>query len=404
MLHGDESIFIANLLKRDLLFGSVRFMKSHFLIALTGLFISLKSYALSMNDLSILIPLPNVSELSLMLSPGDLGNKGSLLQKSTYNKFFNLVADKSKEEIWSNQLKVVAIRFDPCFIEGEGPLACRRQIRLVWQPVYPENNLLTTRDASMHSFYEFSDLEYTQVLSEWKKWATLEQDSPLQIHPLLEKEGLAGKHFRQLRSMILNFCGTQNLVRMTSMNVMGNAQLWIFSGFDIYSNGTSKEIIIPRIKEISQAITQSSFDPNEFWGALTPAPSEDLAFNLLIDDSMFFRKMQPHTEVKKAIRSLLSFENPQIKNTGNLDCASCHLANMAHQWTETNYPNINWDLEFSHVNYKSTFNLENVTKHKVNPNQFRIFGYFGNEPAISQRVINETAAVLELMKRTYKIK
>lgn len=373
-------------------------MKLHKMLCLLSFFISLKSYALGLNDLSILVPLPKTTEHSLMLSPYENGKNGTLLSKSVYDLFINLVVERSNQDLWLNQLKVVAIRLDPCFIEGTGPLACSRQLRLIWQPVFAKNNELTTRDASMHSFYEFTEEEYRHLLNEWKRLAKTDEKSPLVVHPILQKEGLQGPHWNELRALILKHCGSKNLIRITSMNVSGSEQVWIFSGYDIDSSGRAKEILIPRIQSSFQSITQSSFDITNFWGALTPTPSEDHEFNLLIDDSMFFKKTQTVIEARKAARSLLSFENPKKHNTGTLDCASCHLANMAHQWVHANYPQLKWDTEFSDVKYESGFNLLNTTKNKVSPNQFRIFGYFGKEPVISQRVINETAEVLGLMK------
>lgn len=363
------------------------------------LLFSFKLKALGLNDLSVLIPLPKNSEASLMLSPYDEGSQGTLLSKKNYNKLFKLVVDKSNEEVWRDQLKVIAIRLDPCFVEGTGPLPCRRQIRLVWQPLIEKENEVTTKDASLHSFYEFSDEEFAAILTEWKMWSKTNKNLPLTIHPLLKKEGLSGKHWNQLRSIILKYCGEKNLVRMTSMGLSGSEQLWVFSGMDIDPKTTqSKEMIIPRIQTTIQTITQSSFDPHEFWGALTPAPNADLEFNLLVEDSMFFKKRNTEIEVRKVVNSYLSFENPKKHNTGTLDCASCHLTSMTHQWTLTNYPNLKWDVEFKDTKYQSALNLENTTLNKVNPHQFRIFGYFGQDPAISQRVINETAEVFDFLK------
>ncbi len=374
-------------------------MKLRNLLSLFCLLFSFKLQALGLNDLSVLIPLPKIAEAPLMLAPYTEGPQGILLSKKNYSKLFKLVVDNSNEEVWRDQLKVVAIRLDPCFVEGTGPLACRRQIRLVWQPVIEKENELTTRDASLHSFYEFNENEFSTILNEWKTWANTNKSLPLNVHPLLKKEGLAGKHWKKLSSLILKYCGEKNLVRMTSMGLSGSEQLWVFSGIDINPETTlSKEMMIPRIQTTIQTITQSSFDPHEFWGALTPAPNADLEFNLLVEDSMFFRKRNTETEVRKVVKSYLSFENPKKHNTGTLDCASCHLTSMTHQWTLANYPNLKWDAEFVDVKYQNALNLENITLNKVNPHQFRIFGYFGKEPAISQRVINETAEVFDFLK------
>lgn len=374
-------------------------MKLRNLLYLICFLFSLNVKALGLNDLSILIPLPESLELPRMLSPYDLGKQGTLLSKIHYNKLFKLVVNHSNETLWKEQLKVVAIRIDPCFIEGTGPVPCRRQVRLIWQPIIEKENSLTTRDASLHSFYEFSDSEFSQVLNQWKSWSKTNKKLPLGIHPILAKEGLSGAHWNQLRSLILNFCGEKNLVRITAMGLSGSDQLWIFSGLDINpTTEKSKEIMIPRIQSTIQTITQSSFDPNHFWGALTPAPNADHEFNLLVEDSMFFQKHNTEVEVRKVARSYLSFENPKKHNTGTLDCASCHLTSMTHQWVQVNYPNLKWDIEFSDVKYQNTLNLENTTLNKVNPHQFRIFGYFEKQPAISQRVINETAEVFDFLK------
>ena len=75
---------------------------------------------------------------------------------------------------------------------------------------------------------------------------------------------------------------------------------------------------------------------------------------------------------------------------------------MAHQWGVINFPDLNWGMEFKDVQFKSDFNLSNPTA-EIRPNQFRVFGYFEKKPAISQRVINETAVVAEYI-RAYKKK
>lgn len=377
-------------------------MKLRTLLCLLCSIITLNSYAIGLNDLSILVPLPRPAEFSSMISPFEVGSQGMVLSKPVFQRFIDLVPEHHNQEIWLNQLKVVAIRLDPCFIEGVGPIACSRQIRLVWQPVITEENALTTRDSSIHSFYEFSEEEFAQIMNEWKSWSKTDLSTALNIHPILQKEGLKGNSWKALRSIILKYCGANKLIRMTSMNVMANEQLWIFTGFDVKKDGSSKEMIIPRVRTITQAITQSSFAFKSFTGGMTPAPIDDEEFSTLVEDSYWFKKNFREHQVRKAFRAAIAFENPKLFNTGTLDCASCHLANMAHQWAEVNFPQYKWETEFSDVKYQSAFNISNVTKTEVRPNQFRIFGYFGKEPAISQRVINETAAVAELIRDTYK--
>lgn len=373
-------------------------MKLRLIPYLLGFLFSFNTYALGLNDLSILVPLPKTSEFKFMISPYEVGTKGSMLSESVFQRMIQMVPEYDNVKVWKGQLKVVAIRLDPCFIEGVGPLECSRQVRLVWQPVILEGNELSTRDTAIHSFYEFTEAEYTKVLTEWKRWAKTDSNSALVVHPLLQKQGLSGAGWSELRSIILKNCGEKNIIRMTLMNVMADEQMWIFSGFDIFKDGSSKEMVIPRLKTVTQAITNTSFNFKTFTGGMTPNPLEDNDFNLMVEDSSWFKRKSTENQVRMAIRSAIGFENPKKHNTGTLDCASCHLANMAHSWAETNFPQMKWGTEFNDVKYQSEFNLNNPTKKEMRPNQFRIFGYFGKEPAISQRVINETAAVAEYLK------
>lgn len=358
---------------------------------------------MGLNDLSILIPISKVSEFKYLISPFDVGAKGPILSEAVFKRMISMVPEYDNRRIWTQQLKAVAIRLDPCFKEGIGPLACRKQIRIVWQPLISDGeNGITTRDSAIHSFYEFSDSEFDTVMADWQKWAKTDTNAALTIHPVLQKQGLSGNGWSELKNILFKYCGEKNIVRMTLMNVMAEEQMWIFNGFDIDKNGKSDPIFISRLNSITQAITNTSFSFKSFTGGMTPNPLEDNDFNLLVEDSSWFKRKSTEAQVKMAIRSAISFENPKLHNTGTLDCASCHLANMTHQWAQSNYPNLNWNVEFSDVTYISEFNLNNPTQKEVRPNQFRIFGYFGKEPAISQRVINETAEVAAYIKTLSK--
>lgn len=367
------------------------------LLFVSMMFATAISYGRGLNDLSVLLPLPAKQDFSLMLNPASTGEQGMLLSKKTFQRIVQLVPEHDNQKMWSEQLRVIAIRLDPCFIEGTGPLPCSRQIRLIWQPVFFDETGANTRDASIHSFYEFSESEFSEVLKAWSILFQGHDQDALQVHPIIRKQGLNGIYWKSLKSLILRYCGEQNLIRMTAMNVMADEQLWIFSGFDI-KNGQAQEMIIPRTNTRTQAITQTSFQFFSFTGGMTPNPPADDEFNVLVEDSHWFKKKFSEDQVRKAMHSALGFENPQVHNTGTLDCASCHLANMAHQWGEKNYPGFNWDIDFKDVKFQSEFNLTNPTKNEIRPNQFRIFGYFGKEPAVAQRVINETAVVAEYLK------
>lgn len=162
-------------------------MKLFFLIF--GVVVSFsQAQAMSLNDLTILVPLPNEKEMSLMLSPESKGTQGALLSKKTYQEIVQLVPEVPNQITWRDSLKVVGIRIDPCFTEGEGPLECRRQIRLIWQPVFHADNAADTRDAAVHSFYEFDEETFNRLWSDWQKLSSGSPADALQIHPQMKAE------------------------------------------------------------------------------------------------------------------------------------------------------------------------------------------------------------------------
>lgn len=355
-----------------------------------------QSWAMSLNDVTILIPLPSISEVPLMLGPAETGTQGPLLSKKIFLSLIQLVPEVSNDVIWKDSLKVVGVRLDPCFVEGTGPIACRRQIRLVWQPVHFMEYSVQTRDAAVHSFYDFDESTFTQLLTDWRKLSSGSESDALQVHPRIKQEGLSGPYWTYLKQLLLRYCGERNLTRMTAMNVMGGEQLWIFTGVDIEA-GRTKPLQIPRIGRPSQGVIQSSSESQSFTGGMKPEPLDDQDFSQLVSDSHTTKATFSEQELKALMGKVQDYENPEKNNPGTLDCASCHLANTAHQWGKLNFKNWDWKNDFKDHAYQSSWNLTKAGEGPLRTNQLRAFGYFIAFPAISQRVVNETAAVAEAL-------
>ena len=355
------------------------------------LFFAPSAHSLSLNDLSVLLPLPrDLSERSLLLQPKDRGSFGDLIPMAIYKKLPQLLPESANSVPYRNSLRVIAIRIDPCFFEGVGPQACRHQIRLVWQPVVQDSTGVTTRDAAVHSFYEMNEVDFSRL---WPQWRTLFSGlaaDPLQVQPQLRKEGLHGPTWRALRDLVLKTCGAQNLVRVTTMALFSGEELWIFQGFDVVQ-GQVQEIKIPRIQETAQALVIGGPSFKAYTGIMAPSPEQDSQLASLVQNSFAFLKTRPEVEVKELMNRLYEYENPLKHNPGTLDCASCHVAQQALSWGQQNYSFWDWKNGFDKFSYKSTWNLEPSIPSVLKTNQLRAFGYFTNQPAISQRVINETA-------------
>jgi hypothetical protein len=371
-----------------------------------------ETYAQSwgMNEVSQLLPLPSVSEFDVLLRPADQGTIGELLPYSAF-KLLPLLTDQADQDsLYQNNLKVIGIRIDPCFGEGVNPPLCRHQIRLVWQPLVIVGDQVTTLDTAIHTFHEFNESDWQLVLTDFRM-IILEArqvhrndfNDSLQIQPVLRAEGYRGNYWKKLREFVLRYCGNQNLIRATAMTVR-MSRLWTFSGIDRTATGWSL-IHIPTL-DIERPVSQTFMltpegmeNLEEFAGGISYLPKTEAMWFRLASDSKRVKELQSTVEIKSIIQRAIRLENPRMHNPGTADCVSCHMAQTVRLWGEKNFPHWNWQKEFGSDRFKnSNRDLRNNSVNPFQTDRVRAFGYFGDDPIISQRVIHETALVSDALK------
>jgi hypothetical protein len=349
-------------------------------------------HAASLNDVSILLPLPAPSEFSTLLAGSSAGVRGPLLPPAFFKHVPALIVENDNGTTYANTLRMVALRLDPCFVEGGVGAPCRRQIRMVWQPVVPAGTMMSTRDAAVHSFYEFDEATWKSLLLALKPLSSGQSSDPLQIHPVMKAEGLRGPFWSQLKEVLLRYCGANNLVRITSMTVLGNEQIWGFEGFDV-RDANIVPLTIPRTGQQSQVVAMNKKIPDEFRGGIKPLPSEDpLLFKLLVN-SVSAKQTYSENDLQTVMATVFDYQNPRIHTTASLDCVSCHITDSAHRWGRQNFSQWDWRNGFKNRYPNPWYRAEGLIT-PFRSNQFRAFGYFTNTPVISQRTFNETIEVM----------
>lgn len=374
-------------------------------VGLICLFVSLPAFAAAeygLNDLSLLLPLPATqSEYNQMLSSDSPAKGGALIHSNLIRQLPALIVGPSADpaEVTKEALRVLAIRFDPCFRESEEP--CRHQIRLVLQPLKPFRNGYLPSDAAVHVFFEFNDGEWRAVVADWKATLVGKRGEPLQVHPLISKQGYTGSHWAKIRALVLKHCGLKNLTRLTMSNVNSFGTMWTFVLFGIESGPKLKPQRISRLQTASQTFFGDLGDLREFFGDVRPAPPADNSDLLkLWQHSVGARNVMREADIQKAVDQALQMENPNKFHTGNLDCVSCHLAQNTRLWGQRNFRTWDWKSMFAGNSYvNANWNLENIYGPDFFTNRVRAFGYFTYDPIVTQRVINETAAVADFMAR-----
>ena len=334
--------------------------------------------------------------MSLMLSLSSEGNEGALfpqkfgdmLPRLNQNELRNLTLDK---------LRAVALRVDPCF-QLDSKSACSRQVRLVLQPLSNVGRINPEADdVALHFFYQLSDESFRTLLGQLanlqSSYPLFDISEPLQVNPILLREGFAGDYWRKLKLLLLKFVGERNLVRFTFMSLEIPESMWDFGGFNVIG-GKVQRIAIPRVNSRLQSFLNSGKSGNFKGGARPSPPVAAENFDTIISNSSELTESDALV-LTTAASLAIKIENPNLASPATVDCVSCHVTQPLLTWQKK------FDLNLSNSEFKfgSEFNLLNESQLNFSTRMLRSFGYLGTTPLISQRTINESAQVAEALNQ-----
>jgi len=365
-----------------------------------------------MNDATIVYPLPqSAAEMHQLLEPQDAGPGGALLPLKFWQQIPSLNQGEDTARTYRN-LRLVALRLDPCFkFRGD----CLPQIRFVWQPIdkatYGSASPfgLEAKDAAVHTFYTLEPDEFRRFVSEYRQlknsMANVRTDAPLQVHPLMLKQGLGGPFSQGLRELLLKYCGERNLWRVTSMSTLVGGDKWEFRGFNIVA-GKPLEIVIPRTGNArSQSFFVSLASDREYRnGRISPTPLGEDNLNLMLRDSRSITTRDVD-KLKGLGAAVARIENPAIHSPETMDCVSCHSTQVAGALLFGSAPWLSRDPQIMSQAFRSSSPLlQSVATTRNIPRVFRALGYFEKTPVLSRRVINETALVVGQLNKDFPSK
>ena len=366
---------------------------------------------LQLNDVSVLFPLPrNAEEQSQgLLAMTSAGPRGELLPQAVFDELPSIVGSVPSQLIGGDStapyanLRVVAMRVDPCFAALDPPASgegCQNQLRLVVQ----ETEVGSAFDSGLHLFYAISREELLELVRAIaglrQKLGASQVLGKLQPHPLMVKQGLAGEMASGVRAAILAHAGSSRLVRITRMTQHGGP-FWEFNGFDIEGGKLTPLPIanLPSARNATQTIERSfgsfkglTFDPPS-------ASTDDIAVLSQVEQASSWSA--PEREAK--LTALLRIENPHVHSPNTIDCASCHAATPIQKlvvesmlgWSRAGLPAFEPNSElFDSAELEPSYDGD--TKPIMN---VHAFSYFGAGLAISQRVVNESAAIVDYLSK-----
>lgn len=298
---------------------------------------------------------------------------------------------------------VRAFRVDPCAPEEHGKSLepCLYELRLIAQPTAR----FSAADSGLHLIYKIAagkpnadDKLLEDLLALKRESETLSSQSTngeaLGVHPILQK---AVKDKRQdIPALFATFVKTHakaaKLSKVTMMGLRsGSPTDWIFFGGDII-DGRWTMTPVPNLKaratHFVELNTQDETKP--FKGlSIESSLALDNFFNATVESN--------NTRIDTLAQTAFALENPALSHRNNSDCISCHTATSVRLSTDYSFPEIVDGTTAMIPKGITAFPaLGTVQNHPLHWN-LRAFGYFGLQPTVSMRTVNEAAqAVAEI--------
>jgi hypothetical protein len=277
---------------------------------------------------------------------------------------------------------VVAARLDLCDRKGPGPCHdLEPQLRLVLQPV--ENG--STADMALHAFYAVPAAELSSLLTELNALARMQElpaGSPLQVSPAL-KQAPQGAYAQRLATLLKTHCSSTSLIRLTffAQPDIFAAIRWVFKGVELQGD----DFVDIRIPSATDGGVQHVLFLGDSYDVtmMTDVPKGLMRAH----SAMAYSSASPADQLE-SLAALTEVNNPLLRSVDTLQCVACHTATPllgALAKGKTDLPG----------RYESDQNL--ALDGGASPEtaiSLRAFGWFREQPMISQRVVNETAQVL----------
>lgn len=331
-------------------------------------------------DVSVLFP------ASLDLWPASMPTaSGPLLPKERFALNARSLVKELDDEAEYDALRVVALRFDPCFQRSLGG-PCEPQIRLVLQA---PDSATSFFDGAVHALYALSPAAFEDALDELVKLVDSASTEPLGVNPRLTRDGVQGPFGAGLARIAHKHLGPATLTRVTFMTRTPTpAGQWQFSGFEILENQDNgkdaRKIPIAGIGVTMQNVTRNRH-----------LPEADHVFDYTVHPlfgdkdgrrgaSGIYLAELPLEERRKVHAWATRQESPASHVPDTTDCASCHVANHIGRRLEALSPEL----------LPNDMAARYVARNQNDPDNLRAFGWFGDSPQVAQRTANETAAVL----------
>ena len=339
---------------------------------------------LGLNDVTFLLPLEPLT------ADSPFAPASSLLPLQLFNR---LTEANPRVTTELNRLRVVAVRFDLCdrieavpCVEG-----AEASLRLVLQPLF--GTPIQVEDVTFHAFFPIPAADVPELVDTLRGLAEhrgVARGSALAVATSFTSDAT----FRStLGALVGRYARSQRLLRLTlfGQETERAALVWIFRGEEL-QQGVLGPITIPGIAMPSQEVLLFGGDSYQ----VTPVADVPAGFARVVMETSF--RNSSDAQKLESVRAMLAVDNPTLHTANTVQCMSCHV-------TTTLVPPRTADAGIDATTLAERFTASVFDLTALGDSRrartLRALGYFGSNPLVSQRVVNETAHVLRELEARF---
>jgi hypothetical protein len=347
-----------------------------------------ETQALGMNDVSMILPTMFAGLYGKM---NGIDGTGDLVPRDLYTRLVTSHGDVVRT---FDDFLIFGIRFDLCnrVALGPCPQGADGSLRIVFQPMMPQ---AVAADAGLHAFYTIPAADLGFVVTELRAIARLTGTGPLLSSPLQDQHVSLLAGIPRLKALVAKYAVPQHLIQLTMMGQDSRSATprVVFRGLEL-RGGQMVDIAIPTLTATEQAAALTDVDPSY---TVTPVADAPAGFVLAMSSAAF--NSAPATDQRAAVDALVAAENPRLHTASTVQCVACHVSTYldGHRATIAGIDRTALPSAFSTTrNVDVSGGVATTNEHSLHA-----FSWMGSSVAISRRVANETAVVLDEIEQRF---
>jgi hypothetical protein len=344
---------------------------------------------LGMNDISIVAP---TLGLDVSLKMTGIDGARDLVPRELYARLATSHGDIIND---FEEFIIFGVRFDLCDRVATGPCPqdADGSLRLVFQPLIAQTG--TAADVGLHAFYTIPAAELGSVINELRAIARLNGTGPMLGGPLTEFHNSTRVAMLRYHALLNRYATTDRLIRLALMgqDARSSTPHVVFRGIELHE-GQWNDIAVAGLEATQQDAVLTDTDPSY---VVTPVADSPANFTLTLTSGSF-NAATPAAQ-RDALDALVATQNPVLHTSKTVQCIACHVSTYlgVHRAQVAVI-----GLGTLPSRFATTRDVQITVGISVtSPVSLHAFGWLGGKVAISQRVANETAMVLDEIQQRF---